>query len=69
LTAYLRTSEEEEHVVKQRELLMAYAVQAANVMALVEGDDLDDRSMMRDRHEVVRRYLDEVETNPWTSPA
>lgn len=68
LTAHLRTDEEEEHTVKQRDLLMAYAMQAANVQALLEGDDLGDRSMLRDRHEVVRRFLDEVRANPWTPP-
>jgi hypothetical protein len=68
LTAYLRTDEEEEHTVNQRDMLMAYATQAANVQALLDGDDLDDRSMMLERHEVVRRYLDEVRENPWESP-
>jgi hypothetical protein len=68
LTAYLRTDEEEEHTIKERDLLMAYAMQAANVQALLEGDDLGDRSMLRDRHEVVRRYLDEVADDPWTPP-
>jgi hypothetical protein len=68
LTAYLRTDEEEEHTVNQRDMLMAYATQAANVQALLDGDDLDDRSMMLERHEVGRRYLDEVRENPWESP-
>jgi hypothetical protein len=69
LTAYLRTDEAEEHTMKERDLLMVYAMQAANVQALLEGDDLLDRSMLRDRHEVVRRYLEEVEEDPWTPPA
>lgn len=68
LTAYLRTDEAEERTSNQRDTLMAYAMQAANVQALLEGEDLDDRSMMRDRREVVRRYLEKVEKDPWMPP-
>jgi hypothetical protein len=68
LTAYLRTGEGEAHTVNERDLLMSYAMQAANVQVLLEGDELDDPSMLRDRHEVVDQYLHEVEENPWTPP-
>ena len=67
-TAYLRTDPGEEHVIAERDLLMAYMRQLANVVALLEGDDLSDRAMMNRRHEVVDRHLEEARENPWNPP-
>ena len=47
---------------------MAYMRQLANVVALLEGDDLSDRAMMNRRHEVVDRHLEEARENPWNPP-
>lgn len=69
LTAYNRTDEAEEHSIKTRELLMGNARQAANVMALLEGEDLSDRAMLSERHEVVCRYQEVVAGHPWMPPS
>ena len=67
-TAYLKTPGDEAHTISERDLLMAHMTQLANVLALLDGDDLGDRSMLAARHEVVSRYLDEVRHDPWTPP-
>ena len=55
-TAYLNTDTKEEHMVAERDLLMAYMTQAANIMALLDDAELGDRAMLTSRHEVVSRY-------------
>jgi hypothetical protein len=67
-TAYLNTDVAEEHVIAERDLLMAYMTDLANVMALLEGDELDDRAMMAARHDVVRRYVETARDDPWLPP-
>ena len=42
--------------------------QAANYMALTEGESLDDRSMLDRRSEIADRYLKDAESHPWTPP-
>jgi hypothetical protein len=68
-TAYLKTDAAEEHVIAERELLMAYMTELANVMALLEGTDLADRAILRVRHGVVSRYVEAAEEDPWLPPA
>ena len=67
-TAYLKTSPQEEHVIAERDLLQSHMLDYATVMALLEGDELDDRSMMETRHHVVSRYIESVRTDPWIPP-
>ena len=68
-TAYLNTSPAEEHTIPERELLMAYMVHVANVVALLENDDLSDRGMMDARHLIVDRYVEAARDDPWMAPA
>ena len=51
-TAYLKTNPGEEHTIPERDLLTAHMPQLANVIALLEGDDLDDRAMLSTPHSV-----------------
>jgi hypothetical protein len=37
-------------------------------MTLLEADELDDRSMLQGRSQIVDRYLDLARTDPWTPP-
>jgi len=67
-TAYLKTDVAEEHVIAERDLLMAYMTDLANVMALLEGDELDDKAMMAARREVVTRYVEAAGDDPWLPP-
>jgi hypothetical protein len=67
-TAFLNTPADERHVIAERDLLRSHMSHYATVMALVDGDALDDRSMMATRHEVVARYLRAVREDPWTPP-
>ncbi len=48
--------------------MRAYLTLAANYMALVEGDSLDDRSMLDNRSEIAERYLEAAKGDPWTPP-
>jgi hypothetical protein len=67
-TAYLNTDIGEEHVIAERDLLMTYMTQVANVVALLEGSDLGDRAMLSLRDEVVSRYLEAAVDDPWIPP-
>ena len=67
-TAYLNTDVQEEHMVPERDLLMAYMTQAANIMALLDDADLGDPAMLTSRHDVVSRYLELVRDDPWRPP-
>lgn len=67
-TAYLNTDVAEEHVIAERDLLMAYMTDLANVMALLDGNELDDRAMLAARHEVLSRYIEAAGEDPWVPP-
>lgn len=67
-TAYLNTDVGEEHMIAERDLLMAHMRQLANVVALLEGSDLSDRAMLGVRHDVVSRYVEAVRDHPWVPP-
>ena len=47
---------------------MAYMRQLSGVMVLLEGDELDDRAMLRERREVEARYIEAAADDPWTPP-
>ena len=64
-TAHLRT---EHHEIAERDLLISYMRGSANVMALLENDDLGDRAMLDRRREIVQRYLEGAKTDPWDPP-
>jgi hypothetical protein len=68
-TAYLNTDVGEEHMIAERDLLMAYMNQLANVVALLEGDDLSDRAMLGVRQDVVSRHVEAAGIDPWVPPA
>jgi len=68
-TAYLNTDVGEEHLIAERDLLMAYMNQLANVVALLEGNDLSDRAMLGVRQDVVSRYVEAAGIDPWLPPA
>lgn len=53
---------------EKRDWMRSYLDQAANYMALIEGEPLDDRSMLARRSEIAERYLKDAERNPWTPP-
>jgi hypothetical protein len=61
-TAAIRSENED------RDLALAYLDTIANVMALVEGDDLDERHLVETRSEIAARYLEAARTSPWTGP-
>jgi hypothetical protein len=54
---YVNTDAAETHEIAERELLMAYMRQYATVLALLEVDELTERSMLATRRAVVDRYL------------
>jgi hypothetical protein len=53
-TAFLRETEE------NRELMQAYMGLTANILALLERDALDDRSMMTGRGEIIQQYIEQA---------
>ena len=67
-TAYDRTPLETTHTMAERDLLRAYITHYATVFALLEGEDLDDRSIMEGRHRIAERYERLVRSEPWTPP-
>jgi hypothetical protein len=40
----------------------------ANIVALLEGDELDDRAMLAARREVLSRYVEAARDDPWIPP-
>jgi hypothetical protein len=58
-TAYLREDEGD------RQLMSAYMAIAANVIALIEGDRLDDRGMLESREKIIHRYLEQAKSDPF----
>ena len=65
-TAFLNTDVAEEHVIAERDLLMAYMTDLANVMALLDDNELDDRAMLAARHEVLQPYIEAAGEDPST---
>jgi hypothetical protein len=57
-TAYLREDE------GNRQLMSAYMAITANVIALIEGDRLDDRGMLDFRETIIHRYVEEAKSAP-----
>jgi hypothetical protein len=58
-TAFLRETDE------NRDLMQAYMGITANILALLDGDALDDRSMMREREEVIQQYIEQARSDPY----
>lgn len=58
-TAYHRVSEEDRRRMDPSMHILA------NVLALLDRDGLDDRSMLSARGRIVQQYLDEAKTDPW----
>lgn len=59
-TAYERSSDPQERQLHRNNML-----QRADVLALVEEDAVDARSMMSWRSSIIARYLESVTTDPW----
>jgi hypothetical protein len=58
-TAFLRETDE------NRDLMQAYMGITANILALLDGDALDDRSMMREREEIIQQYIEQARSDPY----
>jgi hypothetical protein len=58
-TAFLRETDE------NRELMQAYMGITANILALLDRDALDDRSMMSGREEIIRQYIEQARSDPY----
>jgi len=58
-TAFLRETEE------NRDLMQAYMGITANILALLDRDALDDRSMMTGREEIIQQYIEEARSDPY----
>jgi hypothetical protein len=58
-TAFLRETDE------NRDLMQAYMGITANILALLDGDALDDRSMMRGREEIIQQYIEQATSDPY----
>jgi len=58
-TAFLRETEE------NRELMQAYMGITANILALLDRDALDDRSMMIGREEIIQEYIEQAKSDPF----
>jgi hypothetical protein len=58
-TAFLRETEE------NRELMQAYMGITANILALLDRDALDDRSMMSGREEIIQQYIEQARSDPY----
>jgi hypothetical protein len=60
-TAFLHESDD-------RDWMRAYLNLSANYMALIEGETLDDRSMLHRRSAISERYIEVAKRDPWTPP-
>jgi hypothetical protein len=58
-TAFLRETEE------NRDLMRAYMGITANILALLDRDALDDRSMMTGREEIIQQYIEQARSDPY----
>lgn len=45
--------------------MQAYMGITANILALLDGDALDDRSMMRGREEIIQQYIEQARSEPY----
>lgn len=45
--------------------MQAYMGITANILALLDGDALDDRSMMRAREEIIQQYIEQARSEPY----
>jgi hypothetical protein len=57
--AFLRETDE------NRDLMQAYMGITANILALLDGNALDDRSMMRGREEIIQQYIEQARSDPY----
>jgi hypothetical protein len=53
---------------KERDQMRSHLDLAANYMALIEGESVDDRSMLARRSEIADRYVRDAKRDPWTPP-
>lgn len=60
-TAFLRYEETDEN----RDLMRAYMAITANIIALLDSDALDDRSMMTGREEIIQQYIEQARSDPY----
>lgn len=58
-TAFLRETDE------NRELMRAYMGITANILALLDRDTLDDRSMMSGREQIIQQYIEQARSDPY----
>jgi hypothetical protein len=58
-TALLRETDED------RDLMQAYMGITANILALLDGDALDDRSMMKGREQIIQQYIEQARSDPY----
>jgi hypothetical protein len=58
-TAFLRETDED------RELMRAYMGITASILALLDRDALDERSMMRGREEIIQLYVEQAKSEPY----
>jgi hypothetical protein len=58
-TAFLRETDE------NRDLMQAYMGITANLLALLDGDALDDHSMMTGREEIIQQYIEQARSDPY----
>jgi hypothetical protein len=58
-TSFLRETEE------NRELMRAYMAITANILALLDANSLDDRSMMSEREKIIQEYIEQARSDPY----
>lgn len=58
-TAFLRETAE------NRDLMQAYMGITANILALLDRDALDDRSMLSGREEIIQQYIEQARSDPY----
>lgn len=58
-TAFLRENE------VNRDLMRAYMSITANFLALLDGDSLDDQSMMSGREGIIQQYIEQAKSEPY----
>ena len=67
-TAFLKRGETPGQSITDKDLLRACFMQLANILTLLEQEEIDDRSMLMGRDKIVDRYLELAKTDPWTPP-
>jgi hypothetical protein len=50
---------------QNRELMRAYMAITANILALLDGSSLDDRSMMSRREKIIEQYIEQARSDPY----